>query len=299
MLDLQFSAPSSEAAKSMLTSENRSCVLNIAHRGGCSLAPENTIAAARKALELSADMWELDVQMTGDGELIVLHDTTLQRTSNVKDVFPRRRPWLVHEFSLDEIRLLDFGSWFKEQDPFGQVAAGLVTESDLARYVHEPAPTLGEALAFTLEHGWRVNLEIKDLSANPDHLQVVKKIVALVEDLDMVDSVLISSTNQNYLVRIREAHPSIATGVLVSKPHSHPDTLLRELGAQAYHSSIAALRPEDIALLSRQDFRVHVWNVNDRKTMERLVQAGVHGIFTDFPQMLASVLADCGGGAQK
>ena len=121
--------------------------------------------------------------------------------------------------------------------------------------------------------------------------QVLKKILALVEDLDMLDSVLISSYNQDYLAKLREAHPHIATGVLVSKPHPHPEKLLRRLGAQAYHPRLSGFRPTDIALLHSQDYRVHIWNVNDRKTMERLVRAGVDGIFTDFPQLLTSVLA--------
>jgi len=266
-------------------------ILNIAHRGARSLAPENTLAAARKGLEVGADMWELDIQMTADGELIVIHDSTLKRTSNVREVFPSRKPWLVHEFTLDEIRLLDFGSWFTEQDPFGQIASGMVAESDLASYVQQQAPTLGEALSFTLEHGWSVNLEIKELSGNPDPEQVVKKILALVEDLDMVDSVLISSYNQAYLAQVRKAHPHVATGVLVSKPHPHPETLLRQLGAQAYHPRLSGFRPADIALLHLQGCRIHIWNVNDRKTMQRLVRARVDGIFTDFPQLLTSVLA--------
>jgi len=271
--------------------KNQNRPLNIAHRGARSLAPENTLAAARKGLEVCADMWELDIQMTADGELIVIHDNTLKRTSNVREVFPKRKPWLVHEFTLDEIRLLDFGSWFTQQDPFGQIAAGMVAESELSSYVQQQAPTLGEALSFTLEHSWRVNLEIKDLSGNPDPDQVAKKVLALVEDLDMVDSVLISSYNQTYLAQIREAHPHVATAVLVSKPHPHPETLLRQLGAQAYHPRLSGFRSADIALLHRQGCRVHVWNVNDRKTMQTLVRAGVDGIFTDFPQLLSSVLS--------
>ena len=274
--------------------ENQNRPLNIAHRGARSIAPENTLAAARMGLEVGADMWELDIQMTADGELIVIHDSTLKRTSNVREVFPSRKPWLVHEFTLDEIRLLDFGSWFTEQDPFGQIAAGMVAESDLASYVRQQAPTLGEALTFTLEHSWSVNLEIKDLGGNPDPDQVVKKILTLVQDLDMVDSVLISSYNQTYLAQVRKIHPHVATGVLVSKPHPHPESLLRQLGAQAYHPRLSGFRPTDIALLHRQGCRVNIWDVNDRKTMERLVRAGVDGIFTDFPQLLTSVLATCG-----
>ena len=104
---------------------NAKCdTLNIAHRGARSLAPENTLAAAQKGLDTGADMWELDVGMTADGALFLIHDDTLERTSNAAQVFPQRAPWRVHEFTFDEIRQLDFGSWFVEQDPFGQIAAG-------------------------------------------------------------------------------------------------------------------------------------------------------------------------------
>ena len=104
---------------SLLSSISEGRTLNIAHRGARSIAPENTLAAALKALQSGADLWELDVVMTADGEPVVIHDKDLSRTSNVESVFPSRRPWLVHEFSLEEIRRLDFGSWFKAMDPFG------------------------------------------------------------------------------------------------------------------------------------------------------------------------------------
>ena len=176
----------------MVALGSQSRTLNIAHRGACSLAPENTLVAGRKALELGADMWELDVRMTADGELIAIHDSTLERTSDVKEVFPNRRPWRVSDFNLDEIRLLDFGSWFEEQDPFSQIAAGVIAESELVEYVGEPAPSLEEVLEFALKHDWRVNLEIKDLSAIPGQENVVRKVVALVERLGMGNHVLIS-----------------------------------------------------------------------------------------------------------
>lgn len=75
-------------------------------------APENTLAAARKGLEIGADMWELDVQLTADGALILMHDDTLECTSNIEEVYPDRWLWRVLDFTLAEIRQLDFGSWF-------------------------------------------------------------------------------------------------------------------------------------------------------------------------------------------
>ena len=269
-------------------------VLNIAHRGASSLAPENTLSAARKGLAVGADMWELDVQLTADGELIIIHDSTLTRTSNVEDLFPQRRPWQVHEFTLDEIRKLDFGSWFMAQDPFGQIAAGAVTGEDIEGYVGEPAPTLEQALSFTRKHKWLVNIEIKDLHLGPGKSLIVDRVIALVEELNMVDRVLVSSFNHNYLAQIAASYPHVVTGVLDTKPHLRPASLLRRLGARTYHPRRTFIRLADIAELKRQGFGVNVRTINNRKTMERLVRAGVSGIFTDFPQVLASVLTSRG-----
>lgn len=266
-------------------------VLNIAHRGASSLAPENTLSAARKGLAVGADMWELDVQFTADGKLVVIHDSTLKRTSNVVDLFPHRRPWQVHEFTLAEIRRLDFGSWFIEQDPFGQIAAGMVTKKELKTYVGEPAPTLEQALSFTKEHNWHVNIEIKDLSKNPGNGHIVDRVIALVEELNMVNMVLVSSFNHQYLAHIAASYPHVLTGVLDTKPHVRPASLLRRLGARTYHPRKTFIRLADIAKLKRQGFGVNVRTINDVKTMKILMRAGASGIFTDFPQVLASVLS--------
>ena len=266
--------------------------LIIAHRGARSLAPENTIAAARKALEVGADMWELDVGMTADGELLVIHDSTLTRTSNVKQIFPERRPRSLAEFTHDEIKRLDFGTWFTEKDPFGQVASGAVSPVELESYVGEAAPTLREALAFTRDHDWRVNVEIKDLRDTPGDSQVVPKVLALVEELDVADQVLVSSFKHRYLRDIRRRNPRIATGVLVNKPHADPKSLLQRLGAQAYHPSLAALRSEKISRLRTHGFQVNVWTVNESGVIRSLMSAGVTGIFTDFPQIMRPLVTE-------
>ena len=98
----------------------------IAHRGARSLAPENTLAAARKAHGLGADLWETDVAVTADDQLVLMHDDAMTRTTNVADIFPERVPAAFSTSSLAEIRSLDAGSWFERDDPFGQVAAGAV-----------------------------------------------------------------------------------------------------------------------------------------------------------------------------
>jgi glycerophosphoryl diester phosphodiesterase len=266
--------------------------LTIAHRGASSLAPENTMAAARKALELGAEMWELDVILTADGQLLVIHDDTLARTSNVAVHFPDRSPWPVHGFTLEQIRRLDFGSWFIDRDPFGQIAAGHVSGTNLSSYIGLPAPTLPEALAFTHDNDWRVNVEIKDLSGTPGDATVVEQVVVLIEMLAMRDRVLISSFNHSYLGRVKAANPGLATGVLVENPVDDPAALLRRFDAQAYHPSAATIPPGTVADMRAQGFDVNIWTVNDDTTLRHFIQAGASGLFTDFPHRLKALLAE-------
>ncbi len=264
--------------------------LNIAHRGARSLAPENTLSAARKAFEVGAEMWELDVGMTSDGVLILVHDESVERTSNASKIFPERRPWFVHELSIEEIRRLDFGSWFNDSDPFGQIAAGEVSDEDMESYLGEPAPTLREALRFTRDSQWRVNVEIKDLGRTPGDRVVVEEVISHIEELGMVDRVLVSSFNHDYLRRARSANSAIATGVLLSSAVREPAELLRQLDAQAYNPGVSIVQPNEIRELREQGFEVFVWTVNSVAGMRRLVQAGASGIFTDFPQLLKPIL---------
>ncbi len=289
-------APVGPVSRAAVTQETaiRMCArtLNIAHRGARSLAPENTLAAAGKALAIGADMWELDVAMTADGELFVVHDDTLERTSNVKQVFPDRRPWSNHLFTLAEVRSLDFGSWFVTTDPFKQIAAGKVTPEEQASYRGVQAPTLREALAFTRDNGWRVNIEIKDLTGTPGDATVVEKVVALIKELGMVDRVLVSSFNHAYIQRVKAVEPRIPTGALVERAAPDPAALLRRLGAQAYNPKGGTIRPEEIGALRDQGFDVYIWTVNDEADMRALVAARASGIFTDYPQLLKPIVQD-------
>ena len=265
--------------------------LNIAHRGARSLAPENTLAAGLRALQAGADLWELDVAMTADGVPIVIHDQSLHRTSNAKDVFPLRRPWWVHDSSFADIRSLDFGSWFREADPFGQIAAGAVSEEELQSYAGERVPSLEEALQFTLANDWYVNIEIKDLRGTRSDVEIVAKVMRLVESLEMSDRVLISSFNRSYLRQAKAINPAIAMGVLVDRPDFNPVQLAQDLKADAYHARVSALRTAHLSLLRQEGIAVFVWTVNEETTMRSLIEKGVSGIFTDFPQLLTSILS--------
>ncbi|MGA7877634.1 MAG: glycerophosphodiester phosphodiesterase family protein [Desulfoferrobacter sp.] len=264
--------------------------LNIAHRGARSLAPENTLAAARKALEVGADMWELDVGISADGELVVIHDLTLERTSDVKRVYADRKPWRVCDFSLRELKSLDFGSWFVREDPFGQIAVGNLAEKEYGKYMGEPILTLQEALEFTLQHRWQVNVEIKDLTGTQGDFNVVEQTIHLIEDLGAEAYVILSSFNPAYLKRASKANPNIPTALLTDFPQMNLIALLGELKAQGYHPRIDDMQSVDVRFLQLQGYDVRVWVVNDEETMNAMIERGVNAIFTDFPQLLKAAL---------
>jgi glycerophosphoryl diester phosphodiesterase len=265
-------------------------VLNIAHRGARSLAPENTIAAARKAFELGADMWELDVAMSVDGELVVIHDDTLGRTSNASAIYGTRKSLKVQNFTLEELRLLDFGSWFNNTDPFKQIRAGNVTQEEMHSYVGLTIPTLEEALVFTRENNWRINVEIKDLKDTRGDEFVVAKVVEMITKLDMVDQVLISSFQHHYISQVKDLNPEIQTGALIEWLDMEPLKTLTKTRANAYHPGARLINAKTIRQIREKGYDINVWTVNKEPSMRKLIKAGATGIITDFPQVFNKVI---------
>jgi len=269
-----------------------SCPLVIAHRGFRGIAPENTLVAAQKGFDAGADMWELDVAASSDGELVVMHDTTLVRTTDASVRFPSRSPWNVYDFTLGELKSLDAGSWYSRTDPFLQIKAGRIGAEELQSFSGLRIPTLREALELTKRLGWRVNIEIKDATGFACDAWIVEKTVALVKELDMVHSVLISSFNHTYLKRAKKAEPSIDVAALIDKPLKDPVTTLKELGAIALNPNEKHLDEATVKAVRAAGFGVLPWTVNAPARMASLVAWGVTGIITDFPdQGLARVKA--------
>lgn len=271
---------------------NVSPPLIIAHRGASSLAPENTLAAARKAWEIGADLWELDVSVTADGELVLMHDDTLERTCNVKEVFPDREPWQVWDFALAEIQMLDCGSWFNNKDPFKQIKAGNVSEADQQSYVGELAPTLRQALEFTLDNNWRVNVELKKQPTEELDLITVEKTVALIEELGMDDGqqVVISSFRHDYLKAVKDMNPRIPTQAITSKTIRDLPAYLAELGTDTCNPKVMAWNYKRLGEMRAQGISFNVWTVDDELTMKALINTGVNGIVTNYPQILVGLL---------
>ena len=288
--------------------------LNIAHRGARSLAPENTLAAAKKALDAGADMWELDVSITADGELVVFHDALLTRTTNADEIFPNRAPWHLSDFTLAEIKQLDTSIPFIRNDPFEQIAAGQISADDLGAIQGEPIPSLREALQFTRDHSWQVNVEIKLPSPEMHAYPLADNVAALIDEMGMAEQVVVSSFIPLYIHEVKTLLSVIEIAVLTSGPltqaekfrYTPPDLteitpmhyfsgnnpllFLQQINSATYHPHYPLLDPQKIATLQETGIKVNTWTVNDKTHMKRLVSAGINGIITDYPQVLQQVI---------
>ena len=272
-----------------VSKETMMMTLNIAHRGARSLAPENTLLAARKGLEAGADLWETDLAVTRDEQLILLHDDLLLRTTNVRQRYPDRAQSAFTTFSLTEIRALDAGSWFVNTDPFGQIGAGALSLADQLACRHVKVPTLEEALVFTLEHDWQINLELKALPSPMSDFPIVAKVLAMLDRLGFPsDRIVISSFQHRWLEEVQALDPRLKVQALIGY---HEDKALT-WGAMAfdtYNVRHTLADDQDIRQRRRQGIAINMFTVNKPEDMRRWLDLGVNGIITDFPQRLAAM----------
>jgi len=257
-----------------------------AHRGARSIAPENTILAMNKARQSGAPCWETDIQMSKDGELVIFHDETLERTTDIVTnvAFRDCKDYRVNQFTVRELRKLDAGSWFLADDPFASVASGEVRTEENAAIRGQRIPLLREILDFTKKHSFPVNLEIKSLETEPGDVSVVDKVKELIVETETMDLVLLSTVRHEYLTRARELSQELSLAVLAAG--QHPADLLQYLKSfpvEAYHPDICIYDRELIAQVQEAGFRVNCWTVNNKKRAQQLLKMGA-GVITDWPQ---------------
>jgi glycerophosphoryl diester phosphodiesterase len=235
----------------------------IAHRGFSGVAPENTLAAVRAAINVGADMAEIDVTLTSDGEVVVIHDATLQRTTNGGGE--------VLRFSLADLGRLDAGSWFSPE------------------FTGERIPTLDTILA-EVDDRILLNVEIKSEAVG---LGVVNKVAAAIRARMMTDEIVVSSFTPEALEKMRVIAPEIRTAVLYNAEiHTgmDPVELVTGVGATAFNIKRVRLTPEMLQRCHDNGIPVAVYTVNKKRHMRKTVALGVDAIFTDRPDRLLKIL---------
>lgn len=262
-------------------------VLNIAHRGARSVAPENTLLAARRALAAGADLWEADLAITRDEALILHHDDRLVRTTDVARRFPERAANPFTTFSLAEIRGLDAGSWFVETDPHGEIAAGGLSPAEQAACRGERVPTLEEALVFTRDANWGLNLELKRLPPPFETFPLVPRVLAMIDRVGIApEQVRISSFHHPWLEEVQTRRPELEVQALIGY---HTDRPLDwgPLAFSVYNVRHTVTTDDELLRHKQMGLAINLFTVNEVADMRRYAALGMDGLITDFPQRLA------------
>jgi len=234
----------------------------VAHRGASGHAPENTLAAFRRAVELGATFIETDLQLSRDAHFLAIHDATLDRTTTARGS--------VQALTLAELRELDAGSWFGPQ------------------FVGERIPTLEEILDFARESDVAFYLELKPGDAwDSGHA-----LVGALRDAQEATSVVVLSFDPATLAGIRQLEPTLMTGFLFDQPY--PNAVERALGVGARQLAPRGdlVTPELVAQARRADLQVVTWTINEPAHIRALIAAGVDGIMSDYPDRVVAALRE-------
>src|SRR5918992_1043990 len=267
-------APAIASAEPASGAPIRERVLNTAHRGASAYAPENTLAAFRLGIAQRADWIESDVQRTKDGALVLMHDTTLSRTTNVEELFPARAPWRGADFTPAEIKRLDAGSW---KDP---------------EFAGEPVPTLAEMVEQVRGSRSGILMEIKHPELYPGIEAEVAEVFAsfpgYVSSAVAADRLAVQSFDWESMRRYHAVQPRVPVGLLGTPTPAELPGLAWADQINPNHRTFDKAYVDRVHALGME---VHTWTVDDPADMRTALDKGVDGVITNKPDVLNAVLA--------
>lgn len=228
-----------------------------AHRGSSSEAPENTLAAFQAGIDSLADYVELDVQQTKDGEIIVLHDSNLKRTSGYNE--------FIWNMTFDEVRQLDMGGWFSEEFAGTQI------------------PTLEEAIILC-KGKIRMNIEIK---SNSHFKDLEERVVALIQKYELQSQCVVQSTDLSSLIKVKDMDDSIITGLILMGAYGE----FEESSKVDFFSIRSTFVNKNMVESAHKNGKaVYAWTVNTKNEIRRMKVLKVDNIITDRPILARELL---------
>ena len=230
-----------------------------AHRGASHVAPENTLSAMAAAVEAGAEFAELDVGLTRDGEVVLMHDRTVDRTTNGTGD--------LGDYSLSELRALEAGSWFSEE------------------FDGEPIPTLREVIRFARGR-LKLNIEIKTSREEPT---IAAAVVDIIRSEDFGEECMVTSFSRETVEEVKRIAPELRTGFIFGK--DYPEDVF-EGGWDVLSSNHEVVDSVFVARARESGKSVHVWTVDERELMLKLMALGVDGIISNRPDLLLEVMAE-------
>ncbi|APU23039.1 glycerophosphodiester phosphodiesterase [Actinoalloteichus sp. GBA129-24] len=247
----------------------------IAHRGSSGVAPENTLAAITTARAQGADSVEVDVQRTADGELVLLHDCTLERTTDVEEVFPDRESYALSDFTTDELARLDAGSWLSPE------------------FEGEPIPTLREGIR-ALGPRTDLLLEVKVCEGEEGLGQAVadglREIPGYLRRAVATDSLVVQSFDHDETREFHTELPRVPVGLLFSARPTDAELAEAATWAQQANPRYTLTDQALVDQVHALGLEINVWTVNAESDMRAAVELGVDGVITDYPQVLREIL---------
>ncbi|TGA97845.1 glycerophosphodiester phosphodiesterase [Sporolactobacillus shoreae] len=244
-----------------------------AHRGSKANRPENTLSAFEEAMRVGSDGIELDVHLTKDQEVVVMHDEKVNRTTDGKGQ--------IKNFTLKELKELDAGVWFSPQ------------------FRGERVPTLKEVLDLLSGFPGILNIEFKtDRNIYPG---IEEKTARLIGSLRPELPVVYSSFNHESLIRMRRVDPSADVALLLWERLADPWRYTEQVGASAQHLWEPSALSETAAQLQQHGIKVRAWTVNKPKNMQRTFEMGIDAMITDYPEVALDLRKsfEAAGNAEK
>lgn len=243
----------------------------VAHRGASGYAPENTMAAIKKAITMGVDMIEIDVQLSKDNEVVLMHDLTVDRTTNGKGK--------VRDLYLEEIKKLDAGKWFSSE------------------FSGEKVPTLEEVIQ-AINGQCKLLIEVKRVKSKK--LEIENKIVQLINKYNAYNWCIVQSFETQVIKNIQALDKSIECHKLVTMNISvlplHIDSRIKT-GTIYKYKNVQSINPYFKMLNKRKVKKIHsygqkviTWTVNEPEDMKRMIEMGVDGIITNYPDRLIQLL---------
>lgn len=233
----------------------------IAHRGASGIAPENTLAAFSKAVEANADYFELDVQISSDDSLMIMHDATVDRTTNGTGT--------VSSMTYLQLRELDAGSWFG------------------AEFTGERIPTLSEALTLAKNSANSIGVVV-ELKASDASLP--SKVVALIQHLEMESRVIVSSFSLSQITEVKTLDASIPVQLFATITEAHVGQVVA-IGGE-WVGSGGSFTQEIVDFAHAQGIQYNAWTINSTSQMLPLIALGVDAISTDYPDLMIILMDD-------
>lgn len=228
-----------------------------AHRGASGYAPENTLVAFQKAIEMGADGIELDVQMTKDGQLVIIHDETVKRVSNGKG-------W-VKDYTYDDLKELNVNKKFPE---YGKVVI----------------PKLEEVYQLMQGTDLTVNVELKNSVVFYENLE--ERVLELTKRVGLWERTIFSSFNHYSVMKLKKLDPSVQTGFLYEDGYLDMPEYAKKHDVTALHPALYNLQyPDFMKSCNEKGIAVRTWTVNDMEVMRKLCKEGIDAIITNYPDM--------------